>query len=111
VITGPVLRGEDLEQIGLNRVSVPEYFYKIVAVPGREKERTIAFLLPNDISTLHLREYIVTVDSIEERTGIDFFPDLFDLETEAEIESSLPTVKWPFNESRYRTRIEIWNNR
>ena len=111
VITGPVLRGEDMEQIGGNRVSAPRYFYKIIAVPGREQERTIAFLIPNDISTLHLREYIVTVDSIEERTGIDFFPDLFDDQTEAGIESSLPTVEWPFNESRYRTRVEIWNNR
>lgn len=111
VITGPVLRGEDFEQIGRNGVSVPGSFYKIIAVPNREKERTIAFLIPNELSTTHLREYIVTVDSIEARTGIDFFPDLFDPEIEAAIESSLPAVEWHFNESRYRTRIEKWNHR
>ena len=44
----------------------------------------IAFLIPNEKSERPLYDFVVSVDSIEEMTGIDFFPKLED-----KIENSL----------------------
>ena len=38
----------------------------------------IAFLLPNENSENPLQSYIISVDSLESLTGIDFFPALHD---------------------------------
>ena len=77
VVTGPVLN-EGLAFIGKStRVAVPALFYKIVYSPARGG-RMIAFLLPNDVITSSISSFIVTVDSIETITGIDFFPGLVD---------------------------------
>lgn len=54
----------------------------------------IGLILPNASSTKSLDLFIVTVDQIEEQTGIDFFPGLND-----ELENSLErriNVGWNF---------------
>ena len=38
----------------------------------------IAFLMPNRNSNQPLKDFVVSVDSIETLTGIDFFPELED---------------------------------
>lgn len=58
--------------------------------------RMIAFLIPNEDSEKSLQNYIVTVDSLENLTGIDFFPELPDL-NENHLESSLNLSSWSFN--------------
>lgn len=75
VVTGGILKG-NLTTIGQERVAVPDQFYKIVYDPGNEK--MIAFLMPNKNSGAPLREFVVSVDSVEALTGIDFFPELED---------------------------------
>ena len=51
---------------------VPNYFYKIVLDEYQGKYRMIAFLIPNDESKRPLYEFVVSVDKIEQLTGIDF---------------------------------------
>lgn len=92
VITGPVLK-DGLPTIGPNNVSVPEMFYKIVLDPDEEK--AIAFLMPNIDIEDTFKNYAVTIDEVEEATGIDFFPALDD-ELEEKIESTLNMSKWKF---------------
>jgi endonuclease G, mitochondrial len=82
IVAGPVLRS-GLPTIGKNRVSVPEYFYKVLYDPG--SSQMIGFIMPNHASVLPFSTYAVTVDSVEKLTGLDFFNRLGDsLETAAE---------------------------
>jgi endonuclease G len=99
VVTGPVLEkpAMDYKSIGINKVSVPEYFYKIMLSPidGGKKARVFACIIPNKASDENIRSYSVSIDEIETRTGIDFFPLLDDtIENEIEALTELPkTIK------------------
>lgn len=56
----------------------------------------IPFLIPNEKSTKPLQTYLVSVDSVESLTGIDFFPELKD-SIENRLERSADTYAWSFN--------------
>lgn len=92
VITGGVL-SNDLETIGKEEVSVPKYFYKILIT--KDGSKMIAFLVPHEASEKPLYEFVVSVDEIEKRTGIDFFPKL-DNNIEKTLESATEYKKWSF---------------
>lgn len=77
VITGPVLH-DSLKTIGANGVAIPEQYYKIVVNPHASPPQAIGFLLHNEASKQPLTDFIVTIDSIETVSGIDFFPNLPD---------------------------------
>ncbi|WP_240724781.1 DNA/RNA non-specific endonuclease [Onishia niordana] len=78
VITGPIYPADFLEGV-FHRVGftqVPEAFYKILVVPS-ETPRVIAFIMPQQVSGNEpLDRFLVSVDKIEARTGLDFFPQL-----------------------------------
>lgn len=77
VITGPVIDTASL-RIGDNQVAIPGSFYKIL-IQFRGNDLTLSpYLIPHLSSRSDLSEYLVTVDSIEIVTGIDFFSDLPD---------------------------------
>lgn len=77
IMTGPVL-SDSLKEIGSNGVDVPDYYYKIVADIDSSTIKTIAYLLKNEKSDLELERFIVSIDSIETMTHIDFFVDFPD---------------------------------
>jgi endonuclease G len=56
----------------------------------------IAFLVPNAKSDKPLYDFVVSVDSIEKMTGIDFFPKLDD-KTENKLEKNSDYKAWSFN--------------
>ena len=72
VVTGPILPAEKTNTIGANRVTVPEYYYKVI-YDTTPPEKMVAFVLPNRGSKADLRTFTVTVDRVEELTGLDFF--------------------------------------
>lgn len=91
VITGPVLKDE-LPKIpqGSFKVSIPEYIYKIVLDYYPPVYKAIAFIYPNKGIPYELEKHVVSIDSIELLTGIDFFPKLNDsLETVLEAENDI----------------------
>lgn len=94
VVTGGVLTSNK-GKLGSNGVSIPKYFYKIIYDP-RGQGRMIAFLIPNEKSESPLQNYVVTVDSLERLTGIDFFPELPD-SSESRLESSKEVSSWSFH--------------
>ena len=94
VVTGGVLTSNK-GKIGPDRVSIPKYFYKVIYDP-RGKGKMIAFLIPNEKSEKPLQDYVVTVDSLESLTGIDFFPELPD-SIENHLESSKDVSSWSFH--------------
>jgi endonuclease G len=79
IVTGPVLK-KGLKKIGVkNKISVPEQFYKIILERKSNGEYSaIAFLMKNEPSKKLLVEFVVSIDKIEEMTGIDFFPNIPD---------------------------------
>jgi endonuclease G len=86
----------NLKTIGQEKVMVPNYFYKILLDNSDGKYKMIAFLLPNSKSDKPLYDFVVSVDSIEKMTGIDFFPKLDD-KTESTLEKSSDYKSWSFN--------------
>ena len=70
VTTGPVLE-LNLSSIG-DGVSVPKYFYKSLVGFHDSNLFGIAFILPNEGSRNELQEFMITIDSLENLTGIDF---------------------------------------
>jgi endonuclease G, mitochondrial len=95
IVTGGVLQ-PSLKTIGKERVLVPNYFYKIILTNTNGNFRAIAFLIPNKKSDRPLYEFVVSIDSIEKITGIDFFPKL-DNKTENILEKSNNYKAWSFN--------------
>ncbi len=94
VVTGPVLE-PGLPTIGrINRVAVPRHFYKVILQVSPPHIKGIAFILPNQSSGKSLSTFAVTIDEVENRTGIDFFP-LLPKENEKKAEASVNVNEWP----------------
>ena len=86
VITGPVLH-EGLPQIerSANKLKIPELHYKIIVDASAENPRGMTFLMPNKKCEERLSSYVISIDSLERLTGIDFFPTMNEaLETKIE---------------------------
>lgn len=79
--------------IGANKVSIPNYFYKVIYAP--KTQMMIAFILPNSGSSKSLQSFIVSVDEVEKLTNIDFFPQLDD-ELEKRLEAHSDASQWSF---------------
>jgi endonuclease G len=72
IITGPLLESID-SFIGDNQVGVPPAYFKVLVDLSPPDHSIIAFLLPNSGSSEPLEQFAVTVDSLEQLTGYDFF--------------------------------------
>lgn len=94
VVTGGVLT-KGLTEIGDEDVDVPEYYYKIVAKGDIKDLKVLAFLMPNKPSNKNIDDFIVSVDAIEDLTGIDFFHELSAHE-EAKLEGKINRSNWKF---------------
>jgi endonuclease G len=94
ITTGGILSDLTLNKIGKNNVSIPNRFYKIIFNPNNQE--VISFIMPNSKINKDLDYYIVTVDAIEEITGIDFLSDLDD-EIENKIESKIDVKNFKIN--------------
>jgi endonuclease G len=73
VVTGPVLR-HGLPAIGNNQVSIPEYYYKVAV--DTALRWSAALLIPHRSTKLPPDSFRVSIDSIENLTGIDFYYQL-----------------------------------
>lgn len=94
VITGGILK-DDLPTIGREAVAVPKYFYKIIARETNGSVFSIAFLMENEESTDSLKEFAITVDSLELLSGINFFKAMPN-EMQEQLESSVRLSDWKF---------------
>ncbi len=94
IVTGPVLK-KNLPQIGMSKVSVPfEYFKAIIRREGNSY-KGIAFLMNTDVPYPNLNTYTLSINQVEDYSGIDFFPFLSD-EIEEEVESEVNMEDWDF---------------
>lgn len=92
IFTGPILRN-DAKRTGKHHdIAVPSKFYKVVYDPKQNK--AIAFLFKNEMATSSWTNYAVTIDEVEQITGIDFLAALPD-NVETTIESRQDIKNWP----------------
>lgn len=94
IVTGPILN-ECSNTIGTNNICVPKYYYKVIYEPIYKK--MIAFVLSNEAGEYNLSHYVKSVDFVESKTGIDFFPLLED-KLENKLESEVNKENWIWNE-------------
>lgn len=93
IICGPIMEKYP-KVIGKNKVTVPKQFFKVVLSPFAKPIRVIGFLFNNEQAIDPLSSYVVSVDSIESLTGMDFFAPLPN-EIENKIEISTNYAQWP----------------
>lgn len=96
VVTGGVLES-NLKTIGKEKVSVPNYFYKVLLDYTQPEIKAIAFLLPHKDSNKPLYEFVISIDELEQKTGIDFFPELPD-NIENKLEANTNYKNWSFRQ-------------
>ena len=92
VITGAI--DTDRSNSMPSGVSIPEGSFKIIVdqPPGTQTLRVAAFAFPQNPQSNDISTYEVSVDRIEQLTGLDFFPDLpVCFET---VECARPSNQW-----------------
>ena len=95
VVTGPVFTTETISTIGAGQIAVPDFFYKVLLDYTPPEKKGIAFLFPNRPEQNRrggIFLYALSIDEIEARTSIDFFPWL--PEEEASLEAEADIFLW-----------------
>jgi endonuclease G len=109
VVTGPVLTEPIITKIGNSKVSVPAAYYKVLLDLDEPEKKAIGFIMPNARSEKRIKEYAVSVDEVEELTGIDFFGELLDPDLEADLEANFDASLWTDDYKKYQKRVKSWN--
>ncbi|NDV81403.1 DNA/RNA non-specific endonuclease [Bacteroides sp. 51] len=92
VICGPIVNNSP-KCIGINKVAVPHGFFKVILSPFKESPKAIGFIFDNEHCTAPLHSHVVSIDSVEVVTGLDFFSPLPD-EVEDLLEAYVDTAYW-----------------
>lgn len=93
VVSGPIVGENKYGTIGDRHVVVPDSFFKAVLACRKGRYMAIAFTMDNDDKRYYLRDCAISVDSLEEITGLDFFP-LLDDAVEEKAERSFSLSDW-----------------
>ncbi|WP_104202707.1 DNA/RNA non-specific endonuclease [Billgrantia saliphila] len=99
IITGPVFPERFFDNVTqrVGLVEIPEAFYKIVVVPA-EEPLALAFIMPQQVrGDEPLDDFLVSVDEVEARTGLNFFPQLPEAVAER-LEGRVTTRGWALEE-------------
>ena len=92
IVSGGVLKpGLKKIERGINKVSIPDQYYKVVL--DLANQRAIGFIMPNMECEYPVMHYAVNIDSVEAVTGLDFFYNLPD-DMENSVENSIDISKW-----------------
>ncbi|MEZ4909676.1 MAG: DNA/RNA non-specific endonuclease [Saprospiraceae bacterium] len=108
IMSGPIFSGHT-KNIGKNEVSVPSAFYKVLLQYNEKGSKGIGFIIPHEVSNQPLQSYVVSIDSVETITKIDFFNNLLPDDKEESLESSYQLSKWKISDARFRLRVTKWN--
>ena len=92
VVTGPVL-SKSCGSIN-SSITIPCSYYKIVFTGG-SSPKMLGFLLSNAGASGSVQQFVITIDALEQQTGIDFFPQLEDA-LEQNLESKVSLSGWKF---------------
>lgn len=93
IACGPIVTDKINKHIGDTKVAVPQRFFKVIASPYAKPPRAIGFIMPNGKVKGGMQACAVSVDSIENITGHDFFSALPD-DIENDIERQCKFHHW-----------------
>lgn len=97
VASGPIIGTGKYGTIGDNKVTVPDSFFKAVLIEKGGAYHSIAFVMGNDSRRYYLADCSVSVNELEEMTGLNFFPILPD-SVEESVESRKDFNIWSIKE-------------
>lgn len=100
VVTGPVTPDPPALSIGKGRVAVPTELWKVVYDETPPK-KMIGFIVPNRNVKGKPRDYACSVEEVERRTGLKFFPKLSGKDS---LKTSLDASAWDWSKSQ-RKRV------
>lgn len=95
ICSGPIYDKKPYQTIGNRRscrIAVPDRFFKVVLMVGRQT-KAIGFIYPNGSANKEMRSYAVSVDKVEQVTGLNFFYQLDD-KIENQIEKECKPSAW-----------------
>lgn len=91
IACGPIFDSKSPKRIGEHKVAVPDRFFKVILIYNRKNPIAMGFIFKNIARSQDIEKYMVTVDSVENVTGMDFFSKLPD-DVENRIESIIPQL-------------------
>lgn len=77
---------------------IPKYFFIAVLCKNKQGYKAMGFWVEHinaDLSSDNLKNYMLSIDELEERTGIDFFCNLPD-DVERQVEDNMSPAVWGF---------------
>ncbi|MDZ7792135.1 MAG: DNA/RNA non-specific endonuclease [Spirochaetia bacterium] len=87
------MRDVEYKTIGENNIAVPQYYYKVLLDVREPELKGIGLILPNESSSDSLSSFAVSIDRVEQFTGIDFYHSLED-SIEESLETSYDRSLW-----------------
>ena len=92
IVAGPIFENDERRYFGINKIPIPNAFFKVIlCTSGNPK--ALGFVFPNNGIQHNLQDYVLSVDEVEDVTGIDFFSELPD-EIENEVEAYANIKDW-----------------
>ncbi len=98
VYVGPVFK-DNIKKIGPDSVTVPGYYYKTILMYQNSKYQGIGFIFPNKKVNDPIKNYAVSIDSVEHFCNFDFYKYLPDNE-ENNVESIIDLEAWKLTISK-----------
>ena len=93
VVCGPVIGENRYGKIGQHKVVVPDAFFKAVMVHTGFGYSAIGFLMGNDSERYYLKDCALSINELEDITGLDMYPALDD-SFEEKVEASYNLSVW-----------------
>lgn len=92
IVAGPIFENDERHCFGINRIPIPDAFFKVIlCTSGNPK--ALGFIFPNNGTQHNMQDYVLSVDEVENTTGIDFFSELPD-DIEADVEAYSNIDDW-----------------
>ena len=92
IVCGPIIDKRKGKRIGKEHdIIVPEQFFKVILITSTKPARAIGYIFENNGSDRPYKAY--SIDEIEQKTGMDFFPNLPD-NIEDIVESRYEVSDW-----------------
>lgn len=99
IACGPLV-SQDYRTIGQNKkIAIPDAFFKVFLRQTDTSWTAIGFVMPNQAGNRPLMTYMMSIDEVEELSGIDFFYNLPD-DMEYNVEKEFSVRDWNINVRR-----------
>lgn len=93
ILVGPIFSSRP-QTLPNTEIAIPEACFQILLDEMDGKPRALAVIMPQDLPDgARWDDFLTSVDDIEARTGLDFFPDLSDA-LEARLEQEVLSAPW-----------------